>query len=151
MHVMRRPYDEMMRHLEQEFERHGELARRLLRAAAPVDRYWEPAADVYETEGALHVKVELAGVQPSDLQVELSPDGRALVIRGQRRDSCEGEPPVRYHQLEIFTGEFQRIITLPPQFTVDRESVQAYYRDGFLLVKLPKRIAPSTTTVRVTE
>jgi len=149
---MRRPYHELMRQLEQEFERHGELARRLLRPSVPADGYWEPAADVYETEGALYVKVELTGVHPSELQVELSADGRALVIRGQRREACDtAEARIRFHQMEIYYGPFQRIITLPPQFAVDREHVRATYRDGFLLVKLPERAAPPITTVRVTE
>lgn len=151
MRVMRRPYDAMIRHLEQEFERHGDVAKRLIRAAAPADGYWEPAADVYETEGALHIKVELAGVHPSDLQVFLSADARALVIRGVRRDTGDDEPRVRYYQMEIFSGAFQRIIPLPSQFIPDRESVQACYRDGFLLVKLPPRAEPPVVMVLVTE
>jgi HSP20 family molecular chaperone IbpA len=96
--------------------------------------------------------VELAGVHPNDLQVELSADGHALVIRGRRRDVGSAEEArVRFHQMEIYFGPFQRIIPLPPQLTVDREKMQACYRDGFLLVKLPQRAAPPATTVRVTE
>jgi HSP20 family molecular chaperone IbpA len=53
--------------------------------------------------------------------------------------------------MEIYFGPFQRIIPLPPQFAVDRERVQACYRDGFLVVKLPQRAAPPVTTVLVTE
>lgn len=148
---MRGSYDELMRQLEQEFQRHGELARRLLNATCPADRYWEPPVDVYETAHALFVKVELAGVRPDELHVELTADARALVIRGQRRDACrDGEPRIAFHQMEIFFGTFQRVIPLPPQFQLDREGVQASYRDGFLLVQLPKRAVPPVTTVLVT-
>jgi HSP20 family protein len=149
---MRRFHDDLIRQLEQEFQRHGELARRLLNSSAPADRFWEPAVDVYETQSALWVKVELAGVLPEELEVQLSADGRMLVIRGQRRDQTTAdEPRVGFHQMEIFFGAFQRVIPLPPQVEVDREHVQACYRDGFLVVRLPRRPHPPVTQVQVTE
>jgi HSP20 family molecular chaperone IbpA len=79
---MRKFYEDLMRQMEHDMRRSEEMMRRFLQAAGPADKFWEPPVDVYETADALHVKAELAGVHPDKLQVELSVDGRALVIRG---------------------------------------------------------------------
>jgi HSP20 family protein len=151
---MRKMYEDLMRQMEQDVRRSEDMVRRFLQAAGPADKFWEPPVDVYETADALHVKVELAGVHPDQLQVELSVDGRAVVIRGQRRDgTCSAEQRTTYHQMEIYFGRFERVIPLPARPELDRENVQASYRDGFLLVSLPKLRAParpSTTNVPVT-
>jgi HSP20 family molecular chaperone IbpA len=55
--------------------------------------------------------------------------------------------------MEIYFGTFERNIALPARPEVDRDSVQASYRDGFLIVCLPKVAVPRprTTSVPVTE
>src|SRR5688500_6185235 len=79
---MNRFYEDLIRQMEQEFERSDEILRRFLHSVTSPERFWEPEADVYETREAVKVKVELAGVRPEAIQVELSEDGRALHIRG---------------------------------------------------------------------
>src|SRR5262249_23533018 len=110
--------------------------------------------DIDETSEALRVKVELAGVRTEDLHVELSGDGHTLIVRGVRHDSQdESGDRTAFHQMEVYFGPFERSITLPARPAVDRENVQASYRDGFLIVLLPKVAAPRphTTSVPVTE
>jgi HSP20 family protein len=156
---MRKFYEDLVRQMEQDMRRSEDMVRRFLQVVGPADKFWEPPVDVYETAEALHVQVELAGVHPDHLQVELTADGRALVIRGERRDDgCEGAGPsperrTTFHQMEIYFGPFERVIPLPARPEVDRERVQASYREGFLLVSLPKVHAPTrptTTNVPVT-
>lgn len=149
---MSRFNEELIRQMEQEFDRSEEILRRFLHSITSPERFWEPQADVYETREAVRVKVELAGVRPDSIQVELSGDGRSLSIRGVREDErTEAVDRILFHQMEIYLGPFERVLTLPPGAEVDREAVQAAYKDGFLLVTLPKRPKrPQTTQIRVT-
>jgi HSP20 family protein len=79
---------------------------------------------------ALHVVVELPGVDPAELQV-IAAD-RVLVVAGVRR-----RPPLRgrYQQMEIEYGPFQRRIPLDEP--VDTNAATARYEHGMLTVVLP--------------
>ena|SRR3712207_5761725 len=140
---MNRFYEDLMRQMEQEFERSDDLLRRFLHSFTSPDRFWEPRADVYETREAVKVKVELEGVRPENIHVELSGDGRALLIRGVREDErTEAVDRILFHQMEIYLGPFERVLALPPGAEVDRDQVTATYRDGFLLITLLKQTKP---------
>lgn len=95
--------------------------------------YMEPAADVYETQDAVVVVVEIAGISGEEIELEV--DGRALVITGQRRP-LPGKPNRTYSQMEIAHGPFRRDLLLPSE--VDAESASAVYKDGVFEVVLPK-------------
>lgn len=106
------------------------------------DRWW-PDVDVYETEEAVVVRAELAGVKAEDLQVSL--DGPLLRIRGQRR--AFGAPgSQRLHQVEIATGPFERAIQIAQHF--DADGVSAHLAEGYLTVTLAKR-SPTARRVRL--
>ena len=95
---------------------------------------WRPPTDVYETEIAVVVRVEIAGMKDEDFSVSLT--GRNLVIRGLRPDVAARKA---YHQMEIFFGEFKSEVELPGPVIADR--VRAEYQKGFLTVILPKQHA----------
>jgi HSP20 family protein len=107
--------------------------------------HWQPAVDVFETEKAVVVRVELAGVRSS--QVKVSVDGEWLRIRGERRPSADSEVE-RLHQMEIAYGPFERSIRIRIPF--ERDQVAASLEEGVLSVVLPKssprrrRIEPRT-------
>lgn len=92
---------------------------------------WRPPTDVYETENALVVRVEVAGMNEDDFQIQL--DGRYLSIRGLRTELPERRA---YHQMEIHFGEFATEVELP--FPVISNQVEAAYQNGFLRIVLPK-------------
>lgn len=92
---------------------------------------WRPLTDVYETEEAVVVRVEIAGMRQNDFSISL--DGQTLVIRGTRSDVFERRA---YHQMEIRFGEFNSEVELTTRVAIDR--AQAEYKDGFLYVILPK-------------
>ena len=97
---------------------------------------WRPAADVYETEKAIVVRLELAGVASTAVQVSV--DGDLLRIRGVREAHVDAEAQ-RLHQMEIASGPFERTLRIGIPF--ERERVSAQLEDGFLRVTLPKRPA----------
>jgi HSP20 family protein len=97
----------------------------------PSGRLWCPAADVYRTPEGWIVKVDLAGVKPTD--VEVTVDGDLLRISGSRRDGTCGEG-VSHYQLEITYSRFEKMIRFPR--SIEHASVERDYRDGLLIVRL---------------
>jgi len=92
---------------------------------------WRPATDVYRTPEGWLVKFELAGVRPED--VELTARGRALRVRGRRRDCCL-EPGCRQVHMEIAYSRFERQVELPGD--LQRARIDTEFRDGMLLVRI---------------
>ena len=102
---------------------------------------WRPPMDVYETDDAIVVRIEVAGMSESDFHVELQ--ARTLLISGARQDPS---PKMAYHQMEIHYGEFQVQIYL--HWPVVSDSIEAVYADGFLQVRLPRSQARKLQVVK---
>lgn len=147
---MFRNYRDILRQMEMEMQRLSDEA--LLSVFGPLgaaERFWQPPVDVCETEEALVVKAEIAGVQPDRINVSLSADDRMLVISGIRaEDEEERRARVRCYQLEIYYGPFERHIALPPDIPVDRDHISATYRNGVLTVCISKRVQAETPVTR---
>lgn len=94
---------------------------------------WQPLCDVYETEGAFVVLLELPGVEQEDVEVQV--DGESVVVRGQRRVGAVR--PERYQRMERTYGSFSRHFRLPGP--VDGEAIGAQFKEGLLRLELPKR------------
>jgi HSP20 family protein len=105
---------------------------------------FSPNVDVYycgEPQRAI-VKVDLAGIELSEVGIEVS--GRHLAIVGERHlQETEGRV---YQQIEIPSGSFRRVVEL--QVEVDAERANATYEEGILRIELPLR-DPGETTRRV--
>lgn len=147
---MFRNYRDILRQMEMEMQRLSDEA--LLSVFGPLgatERFWQPPVDVCETEQAVVVKAELAGIQPDKINVSLSSDDRILVISGIRaEDEEERGARVRCYQLEIYYGPFERHVALPPDLPVDRENISATYRNGVLTVRIPKRVQEEAPIAR---
>jgi HSP20 family protein len=92
---------------------------------------WNPAADVYRTRDGWFVKMELAGVEPDELEMTI--EGDTLRIAGSRRDERLTEA-VSYHQLEITYSRFERTIRFP--CPIEGARLARRYKDGLLLLHL---------------
>jgi HSP20 family protein len=92
---------------------------------------WKPPTDVYETDEAIVVRLEIAGMREEDFSVELK--GRELIIHGLRQDTDERRA---FHQMEIRFGEFNQSVELP--FYILTEQIRADYNNGLLRITLPK-------------
>jgi HSP20 family protein len=97
--------------------------------------HWVPNTDVYITDGAIIVKVELAGMKRENL--ELTVDGSHLRISGQRPDCCR-PPQCKFLVMEINYGGFESVIELPAGYDLNR--AKAAYQNGFLRVDVPKAV-----------
>ena len=98
---------------------------------------WSPPTDVYETEEAYVVRVEIAGMREDDFEILL--EGNTLLISGSRPDLTERRA---YQQMEIHFGKFSTALNLPGPVNI--EQAGAEYKDGFLTVVLPKATSNQT-------
>jgi HSP20 family protein len=123
-----------IRHLQETMER---LLSDFSRLRTPLllgkDYVWRPLTDVYETDSELVIRMDVAGMDPRDFQVNLH--GRMLTIRGVRHDPVRGGHK-HFHKMEIDVGAFERNIEIPHHMGIS--SVGAQYENGFLVVKLAK-------------
>ena len=92
---------------------------------------WRPPTDVFETDEAYTVVVEIAGMRGADISVVF--EKQLLKIQGQRSEAASRKA---YHQIEIAYGEFETHVRFPSP--VEVAQVEATYMDGFLRVRLPK-------------
>jgi len=92
---------------------------------------WQPPTDLFETESAFIVRVEVAGMSQADFTVTL--EEHTLRVGGIRPDPDRRSA---YHQMEIHYGEFRSDVALPGD--VDAQGIEAAYDDGFLTVTLPR-------------
>ncbi len=90
-----------------------------------------PALDVRELEDEYLVLVDLPGVKPEDVAVELT--DQVLTISGSRTPVETGEAL----RLERPSYSFVRRLTLPKG--VDADKIVADYHDGVLELRIPKR------------
>ncbi|MEP7028626.1 MAG: Hsp20/alpha crystallin family protein [Candidatus Eisenbacteria bacterium] len=108
------------------------VSRREVRPLVPAG--WLPAVDLHESAKDYTVEMELPGVNPKDVKVELV-EGR-LSIQGERKGVREGEDGATAHHVERVRGPFQRTFRLPAR--VDAGQVKASFKDGVLFVRVPK-------------
>lgn len=90
------------------------------------------AVDVAQTDSELIVVAAMAGTPPESVELHLHND--LLTIRGERRSPIDMTSEHFYQ--ECYWGKFSRSIILPVD--VKAELVQAQYKNGVLVVRLPK-------------
>ena len=93
-----------------------------------------PAVDIIENDKDFKVKAELAGMQPEDVEVNVT-DG-FLTIKGEKKEEKE-EKDENYLRRETSYGSFQRTIALPE--TANTEKAEATFRNGVLSIEVPKK------------
>ena len=96
-------------------------------------RGWNPSVDLYETEAAFILEADLPGVESDDVKVEV--ENHDLILSGSRsleKDYSDGQ----FRTMERSSGEFMRRMELPE--SVDKEAINAEFRNGVLRVIIPK-------------
>jgi len=105
-------------------------------------RLWRPPTDVYETDDAVIVKIEIAGMNPEEFRIAFVE--RMLTVTGVRQDV---DAKLSYHCLEIPYGEFRAEVFLGGTYIAD--DIEARYENGFLYITLPKSKQEHRVPVRV--
>lgn len=110
------------------------------------DTFWEPVAEgkpdsiafvpaveLEEDNEAFHLKLEVPGLEPKDLDVQVTSE--AVSITGERRYERKTEEK-GIKRSEFRYGKFQR--TIPLSARIEHEQTKAEYKDGILRLTLPK-------------
>ena len=105
---------------------------------------WAPKLDLSETKDAMVVKAEMPGVDPKEIEISLT--GDVLTLKGEKEKETE-EKEERYHRVERTYGAFLRSVRLP--MAVDGGKVTATFKNGVLIVTLPKTPAAKGTMIPV--
>jgi HSP20 family protein len=105
---------------------------------------WAPACDIYEDDESLHLRFELAGVDPKGVDIRF--ENGVMTVRGERKLE-KAEKRENYHRIELDYGTFTRSFSLPA--TVDAEKIRAEAKDGILTVMLPKRAEAKPRSIQV--
>ena len=93
-----------------------------------------PKMDIYETDDKVVAEVELPGVDPKNVDVEVKDN--VLKIEAKKEEKKE-EKGKGYYRKEISAGFYKRAVPLPVE--VIGEKAEATYEEGILKVVIPKK------------
>ena len=104
-----------------------------------------PAINIWTNEDGQLISAEMPGVNPDDIDIDVT--GDALSISGQRKPDKVAKE-AHYHRHERSYGSFSRTVQLP--FMVDTNKVEASFKNGILMVSLPRAEAdkPKKITIK---
>ncbi|MFT5534931.1 MAG: HSP20 family protein [Burkholderiaceae bacterium] len=91
------------------------------------------AADIFDDDDKVIVRIEAPGMQREDFHIDLL--GDTLTVWGEKRSDREVSRG-RYSVVQCAYGNFRRDIVLP--VPVKTEETKATYREGVLRIELPK-------------
>jgi len=94
---------------------------------------WRPMLDVSESMDSYNVKIDLAGVKPEEVSIEVNDD--VLTVSGERKEEKVSDDQDTHLQ-EIAYGKFARSLRLP--MPIYSENVKAKFDGGILKITLPK-------------
>ena len=112
-----------------------------------------PKAELIETNEALVLNLELPGINPDELTIEVTAE--SVSVKGERKANAESpskgensKGDKRLNRSEFRYGSFHRVMTLPIQ--IQQTNVEANYRNGILSLTLPKVVEEKDKVVKVT-
>jgi len=86
-----------------------------------------------ETRDSLKVKVNIPGINPEDINIDITENDLTIKIESKVEKVTGGKGLVRTRQSY---KSFTRTIQLPSRITVD--NVRATYKEGVLTINMPK-------------
>lgn len=107
--------------------------------------HFSPAVDVEESGSHYLISFDLPGISKDELKIEVE-DG-VLTVSGERKEEKLDERNKR--TIERFYGRFQRSFSLPQN--VNADDIEADYRDGVLMLAVPKAEAPAPKRITIGE
>lgn len=132
------PFRDMLR-LQQEMDRLFGSTLNPYSGFPEFDALWDgrqvqPAMDLSEHNDAYIVKMDLPGLDKSDIAIDVRDN--VLTVTGKHRESVEQKKGGRMLVQERSLNEFSREVMLPSGVAADQ--VAAEYKDGTLTITLPK-------------
>ena len=103
--------------------------------------------DLWETKDAYHLRADLPGMTPDDIEISATPD--TITFSGEVKQTTETSNEGWLRQERRY-GKFTRSFTLPVQ--IDANKVEAKFTNGVLELVVPKadNVKPRTIKVNAT-
>ncbi|MDR0571459.1 MAG: Hsp20/alpha crystallin family protein [Rickettsiales bacterium] len=105
-----------------------------------------PPVNLSEDEENLYLSAELPGIDPGSLDLSVKND--TLTLKGSKKAEATEGKEVNYHRREREVGTFRRNLTLPVK--IQSEAVEAKFKNGILVVTLPKAAEAKAHQVSIT-
>lgn len=105
------------------------------------------AIDIIDAGKELIAVTALAGAQSDKLEIYIHND--LLTIRGERSFPVSITATMEYVHQECFWGRFSRSVVLPVDVRAD--AAKAEYKNGILVVKIPKRHTEAKVPITIVE
>ncbi len=140
------PFEDISHEMERMFDSLlGRTVGTMLRSGSA--EKFVPSLDVAETPDAFEVSLDLPGVKPEQVKVEMH-EGK-LIVSGERT-SVHDTKDKSMHRIERTSGSFYRAVSLPTDVNV--EQIDARYEHGVLHITLPKvaKQQPKKIEIRTT-
>lgn len=120
--------DEMNRMIQNAFEDLG-----ILESRRSKYMIWRPAVELNEKENEYQLKAELPGIDKNNIEIEIGEDAITLKAKSEHREEEKTETVCKS---EFKYGQFLRTIPFPS--TVDNKNAKAEYKNGILIITVPK-------------
>jgi len=98
------------------------------------DGVWSPKVNIVENDSGYSISAELPGVSKEDIDIDLKEN--TLSIKGERKAETRDEKE-NYIRVESSYGKFERSFHVSED--IDRNSVNATFKDGVLKLDLKKK------------
>ena len=105
---------------------------------------WAPRVDIAEENGNYELTADLPGLKKDDIKVEIHDN--TLTLRGEKKIE-EEKKEKNYRLAERCYGEFVRTFALPEN--VNKDAIEAEFKDGVLKLTIPKTEQPKPTQIEV--
>jgi HSP20 family protein len=110
-------------------------------------RAFVPAADLVVTDDEVTVYIDVPGLKPENLDIELT--GDVLVVRGERAYPypADDQQSHQWYRLERGYGAFQRLLQIPKG--LDPDAITAEMADGVLTLHIPQPEARKPRRIQI--
>jgi HSP20 family protein len=135
--------------IEVEFNHLLDSMKRGLRGGLSTDLFFKndwlkPSLDIASDEKEYSVKIELPGIDKSDISIEYA--NHTLKIKGEKHQEKE-EKKKDYYRIERSYGSFQRVLDLPEDS--DADNITSEYKDGVLSIAIPRKMLPKADAKKI--
>lgn len=110
----------------------GELPRQISE-----DTTWHPPYDIIETSDKMELTLELPGIKPEDISLELQNDGKSIMVSAKRQIKYDGAQEA-YEG--IVTKSFEQVFNIDDT-VIDVEQISADLSNGVLVITGPKKVS----------
>jgi len=105
---------------------------------------WSPAVELEDTNENLILRAEVPGLEGKDLDIQVARE--AVSIAGETRYENKSEER-GYLRSEFRYGKFQRTIPLPT--AIKNDQVKAEFKNGILILTMPKAEEAKNKVVKI--